>query len=186
LNNNFDVNNKYDISTQPRNNGHSNQHDMQTQPRNNGYPNQHDMPTPPRNNGYPNQHDMPTQARNNGHSNQHDMPTQARNNGYHNQHIDNRELNYHPPPSQPIQKRVQIVEHNRQIPSTDYISGKNSPSSSSPNNHSRESNQFQQRSPPRHHHIDEHKPDGTNTSIQRSNNFNIHDYLYGLSAPDPG
>ncbi|CAF3173883.1 unnamed protein product [Rotaria sp. Silwood2] len=116
---------------------------------------------------------------------EHNMPMQPRNNGYSNQQIDNRGSNY-PPPPQPIQKRVQIIDHNRQTPSTDYMSGRESRNSSPYNDHSPESNQNQQKFKPRRNQTDDNKSDSINLNGQRSNNFNVHEYLYGLSAPDPG
>lgn len=90
-------------------------------------------------------------------------------NDYSNQQNDNRRLNY----SQPVQKRVQIIDHNRRTPSTDYISERESQNSYSPNTH-------------RKPKVYDNKSGSTNGSPQRTNNFKIHDYLYGLSAPDPG
>ena len=92
---------------------------------------------------------------------------------------DSRGTNNHslpPQPRQPIQKRVQIVDHNRQTSSVDYISERESHNSYSP-----ETNSATQKPRSRRDTHDDNKSDST-----RSNNFNIHEYLYGLSAPDPG
>ncbi|CAF4721427.1 unnamed protein product [Rotaria sp. Silwood1] len=119
--------------------------------------------------------------------NEYNMPIQPRNNGYTNLQIDNRTLNHPPPPPpQPIQKRVQIIDHNRQTPSTDYMSGRESHNSSPYNNHSPESTQNQQKFKPRHHQNDDNKSDSIHSNVPRSNNFNVHEYLYGLAVPDPG
>jgi hypothetical protein len=152
---------------------------------------QYDMPPQPHNNGYANQqidnrglnHPQP---HHNGHSTQqidnrglnHPQP---HHNGHSNQQIDNRGLN-HP---QPVQKRVQIIDHNRQTPSTDYIPGRDSRNSYN-NNYTPDLNQTQPKPKLRHDHMDDNKSDSTFPSVQRPNNFKIHEYLYGLSAPDPG
>ena len=94
---------------------------------------------------------------------------------------DNRGLN-HPQPT--TQKRVQIIDHNRQTPSTDHLSGRDSHNSYQ--NYTPEIHQTQQKPKSRHDYIDDNKSDGTFPSVQRPNNFKIHEYLYGLSAPDPG
>jgi hypothetical protein len=132
------------------------------------------------------QYDMPTQPHNNGYANQqidnrglnHPQP---HHNGHSNQQIDNRGLN-HP---QPVQKRVQIIDHNRQTPSTDYIPARDSRNSYN-NNYTPDLNQTQPKPKLRHDHMDDNKSDSTFPSVQRPNNFKIHEYLYGLSAPDPG
>lgn len=104
----------------------------------------------------------------------HPQPTNNyyRNNEYSDDNLDfneQRTINY----NQPIQKRVQIIDHNRQTPSSEYISERESQNSYSPDT---------QRKMKPH----DNKSDSTHGSAQRANNFNIHDYLYGLSAPDPG
>ncbi|CAF0926124.1 unnamed protein product [Rotaria sordida] len=121
----------------------------------------------------------------NSQNDEYNIPIQPRNNnGYSNQQIDNRNLNY-PSPPQPIQKRVQIIDHNRQTPSTDIISGRESHNSSPYNNnyHSPEINQNHQKFKSRRNQNDDNKSD---SNVQRSHNFNVHEYLYGLSAPHPG
>ena len=111
-----------------------------------------------------------------------DMPIQPRNNN-NNGHT-NQGLNHLPAP---VQKRVQIIDHNRQTPSTEHMSGRDSQNSYSHNNYSSQLNQIQPQKPkPRHEPVDDNKSDSTFPSIQRPNNFKIHEYLYGLSAPDPG
>lgn len=116
------------------------------------------------------------------------MPLQPRTNGYLNQHNENRATNYPPPPPPPppIQKRVQIIDHNRQTPSTDYISGRDSHNSSPRENNSPEINHTQPKIKQRRNQADDNKSDSTSSSPPRPNNFNIHEYLYGLAQPDPG
>jgi hypothetical protein len=117
----------------------------------------------------------PPQQRINEH--QYDTPIQSRQNGY----PDDGRLNY-PPPSQPIQKRVQIIDHNHQTSSTDHMSGRESHDSFTP-----DVNQNRQQKPkPRRNTIEENRSDLTHRPAQRTNNFKVHEYLYGLSAPDPG
>lgn len=93
-----------------------------------------------------------------------------------NDQLDSRGTNNPPPPHQSNQKRVQIVDHNRQTPSVDYISERESHNSYSP-----DLNSSGQKTRSRRDVHDDNKSDST-----RANNFNVHDYLYGLSAPDPG
>jgi len=100
-------------------------------------------------------------------------PPQYRNNDLDlNEQYDNRGLNN----PYPTQKRVQIIDHNRQTPSVDYMSGRDSHDSYTP-----DFNQNQNKSKSY-----DNKSDSIRGSLQRTNNFNIHEYLYGLSAPDPG
>jgi len=100
-------------------------------------------------------------------------PSQYRNTDYSNDSIDlNQGLNS----SHPTQKRVQIIDHNRQTPSVDYMSGRDSHDSYTP-----DFNQNQHKSKSY-----DNKSNSTHRSVQHTKNFNIHDYLYGLSAPDPG
>ena len=95
-----------------------------------------------------------------------------------NEYPDNQGYSYPPPPpSQPIQKRVQIVDHNHQTPLSEH---------ESQNSHSPEYNQKQFLSKQRRDHAEDNKSDSTLQSTKRSNNFKIHEYLYGLAAPDPG
>ncbi len=100
---------------------------------------------------------------------QYDMSIQSR----HNQ----QGLNH----SQPKQKRVQIIDHNRRTPSTDYVSERDSHEPYTP-----EFNQNQEKLKPRRDHMDDNKSNATHESTKQTNNFKIHEYLYGLSAPDPG
>lgn len=81
---------------------------------------------------------------------------------------------------QPVQKRVQIIDHNHQTPSSEYISERESQNSYSPDTIHRQ--QQQHRTQP----TSSKKSDSNHDSAQRTNNSNVHDYLYGLSAPDPG
>ncbi len=87
-----------------------------------------------------------------------------------------------PPPGQ--KRRVKIIDHNRHTPSTvvtDYPSSRQShdsntyynPTSDLKNSKPSVSNQY-------HDHADENRFGYT------GNNTNIHEYLYGNSAPDPG
>ena len=85
-----------------------------------------------------------------------------------------------PPPRPPAQKRVQIVDHNRQTPSSEYISERESQNSYSPDTKQRAPQARREHPPP------DHKSESNHGSAQRTNNLNVHDYLYGLSAPDPG
>lgn len=100
-----------------------------------------------------------------------------------------------PPPPQPSsqfnkKRRVQIVDHNRQTPSTshnDYASGRQSHNST--NGHSvahRTPTSEMNRSKPAVSHSHNDHPDDNRHSHQTGQNSNIHEYLYGLSAPDPG
>ncbi|CAF4621421.1 unnamed protein product [Rotaria sp. Silwood1] len=99
--------------------------------------------------------------------------------------------NNHPPVNQ--KRRVQIIDLNRQTPSTvinenfSEINSRNSnyAPSYSHYTHTPEPHRSQQKSKTpissqHHDHLDEskHGNDG--------NNFKIHEYLYGLAAPDPG
>jgi len=104
-------------------------------------------------------------------NNQYEMPIQSQQN-------DNRGFNYPPPPSQTIQKRVQIVDHNRQSPPSEHMS-----EGESQNSHLLDYNQKQPIFKPR---PEDHKSDSTMSNGKRPNNLKIHDYLYGLAAPDPG
>jgi hypothetical protein len=113
-----------------------------------------------------NSNDEPTQFHDNAHSQQ--------------QQMDNRRLNY---PAKPAQKRVQIIDPNRQTPSTDHLSGRESENLHS---HTPDVNQIQYKPKPNHDYTDDNKSDSTYINIQRPNNFNVHEHLYGLSAPDPG
>jgi hypothetical protein len=95
-----------------------------------------------------------------------------------NNYPDNRGFNYPPPPpSQPTQKRVQIIDHNHQTPLSER---------ESQNSHLQEYNQIQHISNPRRDRVEDNKSDSTLNTVKRSNNFKIHEYLYGLAAPDPG
>ena len=132
---------------------------------------------------------------NNNLNNEYDLPTVPRHNDYSNQQIDHRGMLTYPssspppPPHPPVQKRVQIIDHNRRTPSTDYLSGRDSPNSPYYNNHSNhslETNQNQSKPRPRRYYVEDNKSDSSYLNNQRSHNFNIHEYLYGLSAPDPG
>jgi hypothetical protein len=97
-----------------------------------------------------------------------------------NDYPDNQGYNYPPPPPpppQPTQKRVQIIDHNHQTPLSEH---------ESQSSHSPEYNQKQFVSKQRRNHAEDNKSDSTLQSTKRSNNFKIHEYLYGLAAPDPG
>lgn len=82
---------------------------------------------------------------------------------------------------QPVQKRVQIIDHNRRTPSSDYISERESQNSFSPDSTQKRRTQVHRDQP-----TSGEKSDSNQGSAQRTNNGNVHDYLYGLSAPDPG
>ncbi len=115
------------------------------------------------------------------------------------QPISNRGLTYstpaqsnHPPPPPLDQKRrVKIIDHNRHTPSTmqnDYGTGRQSHNSTheppvSRQDHTSELNRSQQKSKPStsNHHVDDHR-----RVSRMGNQFNIHEYLYGLAEPDPG
>ncbi|CAF2970611.1 unnamed protein product [Rotaria sp. Silwood2] len=99
--------------------------------------------------------------------------------------------NNHPPINQ--KRRVQIIDHNRQTPSTvinENLSERNSRNSNfapsythythTPDPHKSQQKSKTPISSQYYEHSDEskHGNDG--------NNLNVHDYLYGLSAPDPG
>lgn len=86
-----------------------------------------------------------------------------------------------PLPRPPAQKRVQIIDHNHHTPSSDYISERESQNSDSP-----DITQRQQQRARREHPPPENKSESNHGSAQRANNLKVHDYLYGLSAPDPG
>ncbi|UJR36938.1 hypothetical protein I4U23_029649 [Adineta vaga] len=102
----------------------------------------------------------------------------------HNQNV-NREITYstavqnnHSSPSTQ-KRRVQIIDHNRRTPSraiNDHTSGRNSYNSPQQTSNM---NKSQMKS----------KSSVTNQENRfgyTGNHFNIHEYLYGLSAPDPG
>lgn len=90
-------------------------------------------------------------------------------------------------------RRVQIVDHNRQSPATtinENMSERHS-RNSNPGLHHSHSN----RTPDSHkghpksktplsHHTRDHSDD--NKQSHDPNNVSVHDYLYGLAAPDPG
>ncbi|CAF2159440.1 unnamed protein product [Rotaria magnacalcarata] len=91
-------------------------------------------------------------------------------------------------------RRVQIVDHNRQSPATtiiDNMSERNSRNSNhaatyahysrTPDSH--KAQQRKSKTPSSNHHLDH--SDETKHGHD-NNNVTIHDYLYGLSAPDPG
>lgn len=88
-----------------------------------------------------------------------------------------------PLPRPPAQKRVQIIDHNRQTPSSDNISERESQNSYSPDTIKRQQRAAQTR---REHPSAENKSESNQSSPQRTNSHSVHDYLYGLSAPDPG
>ncbi|CAM2714984.1 unnamed protein product [Rotaria socialis] len=127
---------------------------------------------------------------NNASQDEYHIPLQQhRHNGYLNQHNENRAVNYPPPPPPPpppIQKRVQIIDHNGHTPSTDYMSGRESHDSSPHENRSPESNQYQSKLKTHRNQVDDNKSDTTTSNMPRSNHFKVHEYLYGLAAPDPG
>ncbi|CAF3475905.1 unnamed protein product [Rotaria socialis] len=91
-------------------------------------------------------------------------------------------------------RRVQIVDHNRQSPATaiiDNMSERNSRNSNhaatyayfnrTPDSH--KAQQQKSKTPSSNHHLDH--SDETKHGHD-NNSVTIHDYLYGLSAPDPG
>ena len=142
---------------------------------------QYDQPMPSHQNGHSDHRGInhpPPQLHQNGHFDHRGMshpPPQSHSNG----HSDHRGVN-HPPP-QSVQKRVQIIDHNRQTPSVDYISERDSHNSYTP-----DFNPSPPKPKPRREPTEDNRSDSTLRSMQRNNNFKIHDYLYGLSAPDPG
>jgi hypothetical protein len=103
----------------------------------------------------------------------------------------NGQNNAYPPPGK--KGRVKIIDHNRQTPSTagnGYISGRDSYNSTnehahSHHNHTADSNKSEQKSKPSV--SNQHRDHGNENKFgYQGNNFNIHEYLYGLSGPDPG
>lgn len=118
----------------------------------------------------------------------------------------NDQNHYQPPPPANQKRRVQIVDHNRQTPSTtvnDYAQSRNSRNSNatpsySYQNRTPEPSQAQPKyrpPPPTNQASATNIPPGSSVSSHRRdpndenkhpNNPNIHDYLYGLAQPDPG
>ena len=102
----------------------------------------------------------------------------------------NNQNNRYPPAQK---RRVQIVDHHRQTPSTvvnDIISERTSHNSNkvlsySHYNRTPDPHQSQQKSklsvPNKYHN----RVDDKNVS-HSGNNFNVHEYLYGLATPEPG
>ncbi|CAF1208993.1 unnamed protein product [Adineta steineri] len=115
---------------------------------------------------------------------QYSMPKQSRPNGYSNEQNVNRGPNL-PRIPQPVQKRSPNNDHNRPGFFTDYGSNRENHNSHSPNQ-SPISNRIDQKSKSRGSPTKDYSFDLMHSSVNRPNNFKIHEYLYGLSAPDPG
>ena len=110
-----------------------------------------------------------------------------------------------PPPPAPAtnpKRRVQIIDHNRQTPSTtinDYAPSRNSRNSNATPSYSYQTRtpdpnipQPKYKPPPMPIHGSTSIPPGSSISHQHHDHSdenkhgNIHEYLYGLAAPDPG
>lgn len=103
---------------------------------------------------------------------------------------------HNPPPPQQSQfnqkRRVQIIDHNRQTPSTsrtDYASGRQSHDSTNGQSHAHRTptSEMNQAKPSVSHANYDRTDDNRQSHHQHAGqNSNIHEYLYGLAAPDPG
>ena len=104
-----------------------------------------------------------------------------------------------PPPHGNQRRRVQIADNSRQTPSTvinDYGQGKNSRNSNPTPTYSNQTRTPEPTFPQQRHRPPAGSiPPSSSVSHQRrdhsddtknGNNGNIHEYLYGLAAPDPG
>ena len=102
----------------------------------------------------------------------------------------NAQQQHPPPPAANQKRRVQIVDHSRQTPSTvhnDYAPDKQSHNSTNGHFNAHQTPTSEMNRP---------KPAGSHPHPERSEenrhgyhpgqNSNTHEYLYGLAAPDPG